>query len=50
VMKDEVTGEVKEFLKIHDSDKKESPTGKEIVMQKVGGRKTYFTAEQIMYE
>jgi formamidopyrimidine-DNA glycosylase len=50
VMKDEVTGEVKEFLRIHDPDKKESPTGKEIVMQKVGGRKTYFTAEQIMYE
>jgi len=50
VMKYEVTGEVKEFLRIHDPDKKESPTGKEIVMQKVGGRKTYFTAEQIMYE
>lgn len=44
-----ITGEVRDFLVIHNSKKKLSPTGKEILVKNVGGRKTYFTEEQVLY-
>lgn len=42
--------EVKEFLKIHTKEKKESPTGATIKIDTKGMRKTYYTDEQILYK
>ena len=46
-----LTGEVKEFHKVHNKDKTHSPTGAQIiVVAKSGGMmKTYYTDEQILY-
>ena len=44
---DLITGEIKEFLKIHRQ--KVSPTGWPIKIEKKGARKTYFTDEQVLY-
>jgi formamidopyrimidine-DNA glycosylase len=44
-----VTGEVRDFLSIHNSKKKTSPTGGEIKSGSIGGRKTYYTEEQQLY-
>ncbi|WP_245542534.1 DNA-formamidopyrimidine glycosylase family protein [Segetibacter koreensis] len=43
-----ITGEIKEFQKIHR--RKESPTGMPIKMDQKGGRKIYYTDEQVLYE
>jgi formamidopyrimidine-DNA glycosylase len=45
-----ITGEVKEFHKIHQRERKESPTGAEIKIDKSGARKTYYTDEQVLYK
>jgi len=47
---DQLGGEIKEFLKIHGAGLKKSPTGKEILITDIGGRKTYYTEEQHFYE
>jgi len=47
---DNITGEYRDFLAIHNSKKKESPTGRPILHQQIGGRKTYYTDEQELYE
>lgn len=41
-----INGEYRDFLKIHNSKKKESPTGAKILTRTAGGRKTYYTEEQ----
>ncbi|MEO6917091.1 MAG: DNA-formamidopyrimidine glycosylase family protein [Chitinophagaceae bacterium] len=41
-----ISGELRDFLVIHNSKKTESPTGKKILVKVIGGRKTYFTEEQ----
>lgn len=46
---DLIAGEVRDFLKIHNSRKKQSPTGGNILTTTVGGRKTYYTEEQVHY-
>lgn len=46
---DIITGEVRDFLLIHNAKKTESPSGAEIKMEVKGGRKTYFTAEQELF-
>ncbi|TDQ09214.1 Fpg/Nei family DNA glycosylase [Pedobacter metabolipauper] len=46
---DSFNAEVKDFLKIHNPDLKHSPTGHEIKIDKIGGRKTYYTDEQVQY-
>lgn len=46
---DLITGEVRDFLVIHNSKKKESPTGGKILTKSVGGRKTYYTEEQTLF-
>ena len=43
-----ISGEVKEFLKIHRQ--KVSPTGLNIIVEKKGARKTYYTEEQVLYK
>jgi formamidopyrimidine-DNA glycosylase len=46
---DIISGEVRDFMFIHNPDKKKSPKGADINIKKVGGRKTYFTAEQRLF-
>jgi formamidopyrimidine-DNA glycosylase len=43
---DIINGEFREFLKIHNSKKKESPGGAPILQKTAGSRKTYYTPEQ----
>jgi formamidopyrimidine-DNA glycosylase len=47
---DIITGEVRDFLKIHNHKKKQSPTGAEIKVDTINGRKTYYTEEQELYK
>ena len=47
---DIITGEVRDFLKIHNAKKKESPGGAPIQQKMVSSRKTYFTEEQEMFD
>jgi formamidopyrimidine-DNA glycosylase len=47
---DLISGEVRDFLLIHNSTKEKSPTGKKIHTKMAGGRKTYYTEEQELYE
>lgn len=43
---DIISGEIRGFLAVHHSKKKESPTGARILQKKSGSRKTYYTEEQ----
>jgi len=45
-----ISGEERSFLKIHNSKKKESPTGKKIHNKMVNSRITYYTDEQKLYQ
>ncbi len=45
-----ISGEVRDFLKIHNAKKKESPSGAPILQKTIGGRKTYYTDEQELYQ
>jgi formamidopyrimidine-DNA glycosylase len=45
-----ITGEVKDYHVIHNTKKTVSPTGLPIQIKKSGGRKTYFTEEQVLYK
>ncbi|OOQ59330.1 DNA-formamidopyrimidine glycosylase family protein [Mucilaginibacter pedocola] len=45
---DIINGEVRDFMLIHNSKKKESPNGAPILI-KEAGRKTYYTEEQTLY-
>lgn len=45
-----ISGEVRGFLDIHNSKKKESPTGGAIKHAVVGSRKTYYTEEQELFK
>lgn len=47
---DLISGEVRDFLLIHNAKKKESPSGSAILTKMAGGRKTYYTDEQELYE
>jgi formamidopyrimidine-DNA glycosylase len=46
---DIISGEVRDFLVIHNAKLKESPTGGKIKIETKGGRKTYFTDEQELF-
>lgn len=46
---DIISGEVRDFLKIHSSRKTHSPSGVPIIIVKKGARKTYYTEEQEIY-
>lgn len=46
---DALSGEVKDFLRVHRPDLKQSPTGAAIQIEKKGARKTYYTDEQVLY-
>ncbi len=45
-----ISGEVRDFLDIHNSKKRKSPTGGAIEQQMVNSRKTYFTSEQQLFK
>lgn len=47
---DIISGEIRDFMSIHNPKKTHSPTGGEIQHKVVGGRKTYYTEEQELYE
>jgi formamidopyrimidine-DNA glycosylase len=47
---DIISGEVRDFLKIHNSHKTQSPTGGKIEIKTIGGRKTYYTTEQELFK
>lgn len=50
LLHDNLGGEVRDFLKIHSEKIKQSPTGDKILMEEIGGRKTYYTREQELYQ
>ena len=45
-----ITGELRDFLDIHNSKKNKSPTGGKILNKMVSSRKTYYTNEQKLYK
>ena len=47
---DELRGELRDFMKIHGSKLKQSPTGHSIKSAKINGRTAYFTEEQKLYK
>ena len=47
---DLISGEIRDFLKIHHPKKTHSPTGETIQIKKAGARKTYYTDEQQLYQ
>lgn len=47
---DIISGEVRGFLKVHNSKKKESPTGGAIAYEMLNSRITYYTSEQELYK
>jgi formamidopyrimidine-DNA glycosylase len=47
---DIISGEVRDFLDVHNAKKQSSPTGGKIQFKMAGGRKTYFTNEQQLFE
>jgi formamidopyrimidine-DNA glycosylase len=46
---DIISGEVRDFMSVHTTKKKESPTGAKILI-KTGTRKTYYTDEQELFD
>lgn len=44
-----ISGEVRDFLRIHHPDRSESPTGHRIIKERVASKTTYFTTEQVLY-
>lgn len=47
---DIIGGERREFMAIHNPERTHSPTSSEICVRESGGRKTYYTNEQVLYE
>lgn len=45
-----IGGEIRDFLVIHNSHHKRSPSGAVIRQKVTGGRKTYYTDEQILFD
>lgn len=45
----ELRGELRDFMKIHGAAIKEGPKGEEILSDKIGGRKTYYTKGQELF-
>jgi formamidopyrimidine-DNA glycosylase len=45
-----ISGEVRDFLMIHNSKKEKSPTGAAIIVHEGSGRKTYYTEEQELFK
>lgn len=48
-LKGAIFGEVLDFLKVHHPGLARSPGGAEIKVKEIGGRKSYYTREQVLY-
>ncbi|WP_113653236.1 DNA-formamidopyrimidine glycosylase family protein [Pedobacter namyangjuensis] len=46
---EQLKGELRDAMKIHGAKIQESPTGKKILSEKIGGRPAYYTKEQRLY-
>ena len=46
---DELRGELRDFMKVHGAKLEKSPTGGKIKSEKIGGRTSYYTEEQELY-
>lgn len=46
---DIISGEIRDFMSVHHSKRKTSPTGGEIINEKIGGKSTYYTDEQELF-
>ncbi|NIJ54769.1 DNA-formamidopyrimidine glycosylase family protein [Dyadobacter arcticus] len=46
---DIISGEIRDFMAVHNHKRKTSPTGEEILTKQVGGKTTYYTNEQVKY-
>lgn len=46
---DELRGELKDFMEIHDSRRETTARGEPILSEKIGGRSTYYTASQELF-
>jgi formamidopyrimidine-DNA glycosylase len=44
-----ISGEVRDFLRVHNPRRSQSPTGYPIMTEKVASRITYFTEEQVLF-
>jgi formamidopyrimidine-DNA glycosylase len=44
-----ISKEIRDFLRVHNPNRSESPTGHRIMREKVASRLTYFTEEQVLY-
>lgn len=47
---DIISGEIRSFMNVHNKNKRLTPTGYEILTDKVGGKTTYYSKEQVLYE
>jgi formamidopyrimidine-DNA glycosylase len=47
---DAISGELRDFLAVHNKKKTESPTGGKIIKASLGGRSTYYTEEQELFQ
>jgi formamidopyrimidine-DNA glycosylase len=44
-----ISGEIRDFLCVHNPNRSESPTGHRIMTERVNSKLTYFTDEQVLY-
>ncbi len=47
---DIITGEVRDFLAVHNSKRETTPRGERILVDESGSRRTYYTAEQTLFQ
>lgn len=45
-----ISGEIRDFLNVHTKTSTHSPTGAEIIKEKISGKSTYYTSEQKLYQ
>lgn len=44
-----LSGEVRDFLAVHNPKRKTSPTGAAVIVEQIASKKTYYTEEQVVY-
>jgi formamidopyrimidine-DNA glycosylase len=44
-----ISGEVRDFLSVHNPNRRQSPTGHKIIKEQIASKTTYYTDEQILY-
>jgi len=47
---DELKGELRDFMSVHGAELKKTSKGEEILSEKIGGRKAYYTKSQELFE